>query len=440
MSLFGIWPFFGFVRNPYNQDALTPDEIGDFLLVGRDDVVSDLQMRLGSGGVQPSVEGPIGVGKSSLIAVTSYRMARHCLQERAGELYLPADAFFQASDRIDELEAEVYRVVAQTLISNRDSFVVAGLPEPNIDDLEQWLNQANYSFTSGGATFAGTGATVAHGSEPNTAEGFRQSGFAALVRGELDRCFPTEESGAIICVLDNLELLNQTSLARDVLDQLRDRVFTNPHLRWVLCGSRGLVSRARSQRLSGVFQRPLIIAPLDTEATVELVARRIERFGKDGAAVPPVTPTGFRHIYDVLNLNLRDALARAQDFAHWLYRQYLAKGRALPDQDELDQLMRSWLLDQAKAAYSAAGGVQQRAWRLFDEIAARGGRAGSAEYESFDFINQQQMSNAVTQLVDVNLVVRERDPDDATRTINAITAEGWLVSHFRSVEASDAET
>lgn len=55
-------------------------------------------------------------------------------------------------------------------------------------------------------------------------------------------------------MLDNLEIVQTAGEARARLDELRDRLFNIPQLRWVLCESRGIVSRARTERLSGVFQ------------------------------------------------------------------------------------------------------------------------------------------------------------------------------------------
>ncbi|HTY72394.1 MAG TPA: hypothetical protein VMI11_08215, partial [Actinomycetes bacterium] len=67
MTLFGIWSDFGFRENPYSQDTLAADEAGDALLVGRDSEVGEIQRRVGSGGAHPTLEGPVGIGKTSLI-------------------------------------------------------------------------------------------------------------------------------------------------------------------------------------------------------------------------------------------------------------------------------------------------------------------------------------------------------------------------------------
>lgn len=431
MSLFSIWPQFGFRENPYSHETLPANEEGDYLLVGRDREVQELQRKIGSGGTHASLEGPIGVGKSSLLAVAGYRMAVSSVQAGAGELYLPALRFFQASEDIDKFEAEVYWTLMQTLIENVDAFHRASLPLPDTAQLDKWLNSPQYRDASGQLSVLGTGAGAGGGSTPNTSEGFQQSGFPSAVREQLDRCFPGRSAGGIVCVLDNLELLQDSQTARSTLDAMRDRIFDIPQLRWVLCGSRGIVSRARSERLSGVFEMPMRLGPLEHEAAVDLVARRIEHYGT-GNAVAPVTPTGFEFIYRAINKNLRDALSYAHQFAEWMYTEYLAEHKPIPPEPDRDGLLEVWMTERADQAFDDARGVQARAWQFFQDLAKAGGRAGSAEWERFGYTHQQQMTNAVTQLADVNLMVRETDPENAARTVNAITAQGWLVYFNRN--------
>ena len=427
MNLFSIWPPFGFHENPYSNQNLPPDETGDQLLVGRDAEVERLARSIGSMGTHPSVEGLAGVGKSSLIAVAGYRMMQRCIASAGGTLFLPATRFFQASESLDDFVAEVYWEVAQTLIARVDAFRHAGLTLPDVAELNKWLN--NPQYREGGLTIAGTGGSAA--SSPNETEGFLRSGFPAAIRRELERVFPGPGAGGIVCVLDNLELLQTSAEARSVLEGLRDEVFNLPGLRWVLCGSRGIVSRARSQRLSGIFNPPLILGPLPQEASAELIARRIDYFGTD-AAYPPVTPASFEFLYRALNQNLRDALAYAQQFSQWLYGEYIAVDLDLPAQHEIDQFLQVWLTEEADGAHAEARSVQRRQWQFFDDLAKRGGSAGANEWESYGFSTQQQFSSSVTALVNTNLAVRETDPDNAARSLATITPQGWLVHFHRN--------
>ncbi|MFX4273636.1 hypothetical protein ACQBAR_04115 [Propionibacteriaceae bacterium Y1685] len=128
---------------------------------------------------------------------------------------------------------------------------------------------------------------------------------------------------------------------------------------------------------------------------------------------------------------MREALAHAQEFSLWLNDEFPA-GSELPEDSDRDDLLEVWLAQRASDAFHDAEGIQPRNWQFFQDLCGVGGRAGSSEHQSFDFSKQQQMTAAVTQLQNANLMVRETDPEDGTRTINSVTSLGWLVYFHRS--------
>jgi hypothetical protein len=198
----------------------------------------------------------------------------------------------------------------------------------------------------------------------------------------------------------------------------------------VLCGSRGIVSRARTQRLSGEFMPPTRIPALTEDAAVEAVRRRIERFGSY-VAVAPLTPEGFRTLYRVLNQNLRDTMTWAQAFSLWLRSQFPAHD--FPNEAGRTDYLMTWLAYEAEKASDTVR-AQPAAWTFFDRICREGkGRAASSEFETkYGFEDQQQGSGYVTAFANANLIVREIDPEDGRATINTVTAEGWLVFFHRN--------
>jgi hypothetical protein len=417
---------FGFEENPYDNQGLPGDETGDHLLVGREAEIAEVQRKIASAGTHPSVEGLAGVGKTSMLAVAGYRMMQTTVVAAGGTLFVPAREFFQASESLADFEDDVFRQVAQTLIETVEAFRRAAIEVPDIEGLNKWLNSPQYR--SAGISSAIVGGN--YGSEPNTSEGFARSGFPEKVKAELERCFPKPGAGAVICVLDNLELLQTSAAARETLEGLRDRVFNVTGLRWVLCGSRGIVSRARSQRLSGVFDPPMQVGPLPDDDSMELIRRRLEHFG-DSGSYAPVPPEAFEFLYRALHSNLRDAMAHAQQFSDWLYGEYIAPGRELPPLDDRQPLLEAWLTEQAETAEGAAR-VQPRVWQFFDDLARDGGRCRASEAETYGFNTQQQMGSAVTALANANLLIRETDPENATKNIHTITPQGWLVFFHRN--------
>lgn len=433
MGLFSIWKELGFNDNPYSQVTLQADEIGDRLLAGRDQEIKLLMREIGDSGAHPSVEGPIGAGKTSMINVAVYRMQQACLEANAQELYLPADGDFQPADDPAKFERDLYFVLAQTLIKYKDQFTKVGLPQPDVRLLDKWLNEYEYTSKGGGVG----GVQGSYGSEPNLV--VTESGFQRNVRQLLKECFP-EGSGGIVCIMDNLEILQTAGRARETLDELRDKVFDIPQVRWVLSGSRGIVSRAKSEKLSGVMLDPMILKPIDDVAASDAITRRIREYGTS-AAVAPVSPASFDFLYQTFNRNLREALARAGAFSRWFHDHYVDNlDEQIPDTAERDTLVESWLMEKAELANENARSVRPRHWTFFQDLCEAGGRAGTSEHQSFGFVNAPGLSTAVTDLVNAQLVVRELDPDNGQKSINSVTPTGWLVYFFRKHFPASDET
>lgn len=429
MPSFDIWSNFGFSNNPYSQETLPATDVGDRLLAGRSALIDEAQRLIGTRGTTPTFEGPIGAGKTSLLNVAIYRMYDACIRDKDKTLWLPAAETIQPNIDASVFEAEAYRIVLQTLIKHKDDFFRVGLPELNLGKLDTWLNTPEYESWSGGGGGFGFSAEAGHGHEPNTTDGFLKSGFPAAIRSVLAEGF-RGGSGGVVLILDNLEIVGQISAARNQLDVLRDRVLSVPGVRWVLCGSRGTVSRARIQRLSGFFAAPEIISPLLENEVVDAVQRRIIEFGSS-TSVAPLSPDAFRVLYRVLNRNLRDSMSWAQKFSHWLMTQHPEQD--FPDEAQRMELLEAWLAEQAQRSLESAQAIQPRIWQFFDQLCENGGSVASSQLEDvYGFEHQQQGTNGITQLVNANLVVRESDPEDGTKTINAVTADGWMVFFSRS--------
>lgn len=73
VDVHNIWPSFGYRKNPYGTEELRPDDEGDARLVGRDTQVKALMRPWFSSTQIATIEGPVGVGKTSLAGVAAYR-------------------------------------------------------------------------------------------------------------------------------------------------------------------------------------------------------------------------------------------------------------------------------------------------------------------------------------------------------------------------------
>ena len=283
----------------------------------------------------------------------------------------------------------------------------------------------------GGFTVMGTGPNMTHGSTPSTSAGFTEAGFKNAVDSWLDHAFPSTTADGFICVLDNLELLQTHQAARDLLETLRDSVFNRRGLRWVLCGARGIMrAAAASPRLQGVLAEPLVLGPLDDQFVPEVVDRRIEVYRKPGVdAYAPVDADGFRHLYEVGNRNLRNALKYAEDYALWLQ---LEEQQRPEESDDKRALLEAWMANTAEGYLADIRGVGARAWEVFDGIVSRGGSISPADFGEFGFETPQAMRGQMQALEGSMLVETSVDETDRRRRLIEVTSKGWIVNYERS--------
>ncbi len=158
MNIYQEW---GFLDSPFQTTALPPSELGDRLLVGRNNELSKLLRRIYNPPKAVTIEGLNGVGKTSLVNVAAYRAYKSYLDEKNDSLFIPCNRIFQlkpnyiAEDFIDE----VFMAVAQTLIDEAKQLKKIDKYINNIKtkSIDRWLNspqletfQANISVVNFG--------------------------------------------------------------------------------------------------------------------------------------------------------------------------------------------------------------------------------------------------------------------------------------------------
>jgi hypothetical protein len=424
-----IWLDYGFSQSPYATRPVPATEEGARLLVGRDSELRRLTARLTSSALHPTLEGENGVGKTSLVSVAGYMLQTKFEARETGQALLPLQRTFQLSpgSTVPELTRDVLYAIAGSMIHYHDLLKRRGFNVPNVADVDRWLNAPVFGSREVGGQAAGFGMNVGRGREPNASAGFTEAGFAATVVRWLKECFPTPQAGGFICVVDNLELLETSAATRALLEGMRDTALDLPGLRWVLCGARGIVrGGAASPRLEGRLAEPLELPPVRDEDVATLIERRVDLYRIRTDAIAPVEAEGFRHIYDLLNQNLRNALKFCEDFAFWLHEE-----QEPVSSGSNSQLLQVWLADQADRACRGTN-LGQRAWLVFDQMSALGGTCSPSDFESFDFNSSMAMRPHVKALEDANLVQSSIDDTDKRRKTIAITPRGWLVQYQRS--------
>lgn len=425
-----IWPEFGFRESLYASTPIPPSAEGENLLVGRERELKQLRVRLASSTLHPTIEGENGVGKTSLVSVAGYQLLKAFSNHNSAQALIPLGKAFQLGPEVTvhEFRRRVLFEVAQGLVENFELLRAGGLNVPEVTEVRKWLGKAMRKNFAGGVSIFGVGANLASNVTPNTTTGFSEAGFATLIETWLRETFPTPESGGFICVIDNLELMQTHRSARHLLESLRDEVLGLQGLRWVLCGSRGIVlTVASSTRLEGRLAEPILLGPLPHAVVPDVVGKRRDAYRIADWAVAPVGRRSFRLLYEILNNNLRNALRYSENFAVWLAENYDPPWIA----DVNDQLLDAWLADQADR-HLAETNLGQAAWRVFDSLVALGGTCSPSDHEKFGYKTPMALRPQIKALEDVNLIDSAVDDVDKRRKTISISPRGWLVRYARA--------
>lgn len=266
-------------------------------------------------------------------------------------------------------------------------------------------------------------------SETNTGDGFRESGFKVLIDSWLKEIFPNVENGAVVCIIDNLELLETSEQAKRQLERLRDEIFNLAGIRWVLCGSLGIVkSVASTPRLEGYLHKPIEIHSVQRKYIKELFAKRLKYFLADTnqPGYLPLTIDDIDFLYEVLNENLRNTIHYCDQYC----LHFVDSGFTAQTDSEKSKLFLNWLQSEAESILnSIEGQLRPRAFKLFKDIILHGGSFSPSDYAKFDFNSVAALRPQVLELERVALLSSTIDESDNRRKTIQVTPKGWLTSY-----------
>lgn len=114
-----FWFELGFESNPYIVRPLPASEDGRALLVGRDSDLRALLRRIGESDTHVVLEGPNGVGKTSLVAVASWVARRRFTDGQSRQLYVPLPEPLQIKESSSEFISDCYFGIARAFLGER---------------------------------------------------------------------------------------------------------------------------------------------------------------------------------------------------------------------------------------------------------------------------------------------------------------------------------
>ena len=423
-----IYQQWGFASSPFQTTALPSNDVGAKLLTGREKELGTLIKRIIGVPKFATVEGLNGVGKTSIANVAAHHLFQSHLKTGEGPLFIPCRKIFQLrpNQNLESFVDDVLFEVAQTLIEKAEETSRANI-HTQTKSINMWLNSPQLKSFQAGFQLATFGMSAGEQSEINTSKGFEKSGFRRAITEWLRNIFPTPESGGVICIIDNLELLQSSEDAKALIEQLRDDLLTAQGLRWVLCGALGIVyGVVASPRLEGYLHKPIVVGEIDAKHAPDILKNRIGVYASPGSkSVLPLLPTDFAELYKILHGILRSVLSSADDFCNWVDE------REPPTDDaQRHTLFTEWLNEQSADAY---GAVQRQlratALRVFDHAVSIGGVFSPSDFSDFGFNGIPQFRPSIKDLEIAGLLVSTRDDGDKRRKTIQITAKGWLINH-----------
>ncbi|MFK5979531.1 MAG: hypothetical protein QM488_11655 [Rhizobiaceae bacterium] len=408
------------------------DAEGENLIVGREDEVRKIVRRIQESNKIPTIEGPNGIGKTSTINIALHRVFEESKSDTAMPMFIPCRCPFQIGrgKDLDEFLDEFYLHVALTLIENED--ILRAPPGHTKAPIDQNIKTFIESPIIRSFTGSILGNGLGYSATPNTGKGWERVGFRVAIEEWLKLLFPTSDAGAVVCVIDNLEILQSSKVAKEVIEALRDTAFSVSGVKWVLCGSSGVVRGvASSPRMVGWIQKPLNITELSDNVGGCVYDKRIAAFKGTGGTKLPLTQENFITLFDIFNGNVRFTLDEAGSFCTWIFDEY----------EDLSNIpaaiFETWIQGELETNYDEVfavfGDTEKDVFRKvcqFELIKLSDAQTLGVEGEA-------QLQKILEKFVSIGLITPSLDQDEPKDTVYEISPKALKLEYFVASNASD---
>ncbi len=425
----------GFRRNPFDTMPLEANASGKALLVDREREIKRLKNNLYETGLAPTLEGPNGIGKTSLINVALFEITtEHSTVGDPAFMVCPFRFQVTPDTKVEDFLDDMYREVALALINNKDRAPIPpGLTRENLSSvLEDFISNPiikSLSVTIG--PLGGGGVSQA----PNTSQAFERNGFRSLVQGYLRKIFWDSEAGAVICVLDNLEILGTSENAKRSFETLRDDIFNIHGVRWVCSGAQGVIRGLwRSGRMNGYFCPPIIVKEIKEEDAHFLYEKRVAAYKNRANASLPISKSQFQTLFEIFRGNTRFTLTESSLFCDWCFEQY---------EDSVDipsKAFDRWLDDELNNMYGDVYPYLSTPEKVFFEKALQWEIILSSEFLEFGLETEQELIGVAEKFVRLDLLYLNKEEKGVSNTeVYEISPAAYKFQYFIDSQNTEDE-
>lgn len=420
----------GFRKDPFNTMPLEGNASGKALLVDRVREIERLKNSIFETNLAPTLEGPNGIGKTSLINVALYEMTTEA-KDASDPAFIICPYKFQITPTtdIDIFIDDMYREVALALIDQKD---VAPVPPGYTREslsvlLDNFLSNPVISNFSVNIGPIGGGVAQAL----NTSQAFERNGFRSLVGSYLKQIYKGDEAGAVICVLDNLEILGTSENAKAAFETLRDQIFNVHGIRWVCSGAQGVIRGLwRSGRMNGYFCPPIIVKELEEESAHYLYEKRVEVYKQRTDASLPISLAQFQDLFEIFRGNTRFSLTDSSLFCAWCFEQY-EDVNSIPA-DAFDR----WIDDELNNMYGEVYPYLSNAEKKFFGKALQWELVASNEFEDFGLETEDELIEIAKKFVSLGLLYLDKGDNNISKiSIYEISPSAYKFQYFIDSQA-----
>lgn len=398
-----IWEEYGYDRNPFEPRALSATGEDAHLFVGREPEVDQLATwYLSNRGGGVVAEGPIGVGKTTLV-----NMAHHVAHKHEGRI-LPCLKTVETQDGMTP-QAFLLEVLAHVLYSIRrmDPKVATNKTFIGLNQtVEQgmvvsrgWHGQASVLGTGGGGGFKATRSqTQPEGLTMMAVHGYLEQFRALANERGYDR---------ILVSINNLDIVDM-DVFKGLLQAVRDSSLALENYLWTFIGPVGLrteLGDAGAKRVSELLRgAPIELGPLTFAQVMEAVRARLDAHAKSNEAIDPVNEEVIRFLYEASSGEIRYVLNRCGDIVE-------AVTKHLPEPQTVTLEKAKWVLRDIVAPSIEQTGLKPKEEAVLRRIAQQR-RVQGKDFADYGFKQYQGLFNHISSLAHKGLLVKERSGRD----------------------------
>lgn len=413
LTFFNSW---GFSADPFDTRCLEPNSEGEALLVGRDEELKNLALALNMSAKWICIDGGIGQGKTSLANVAIYKQMKKYLSTGEGRFLIPCTSIIQIDkDRsAEQIAKDTMIKVARSILASKETDILKYCNLPDRSVVDKLFNKP--FFTTG--KLGAFGVEIEAGTANPNSSGFYDYKLIEVIEEWLEEL--DAANGAVVCIIDNLELVGLSSAAiAEKIEQLRDVLLTKKGLIWILCGANGSVSGMASTRINAYLKKPALVLT-QLRCITDIVKRRIDYFGK--VAYFPLSDDDLSILDKLMNHVLRECLGYIGNYCEWVFE----SGKNPLTEDDKKLCFSEWLdfmSEDTRNSIAAVDGT--KSWGVLQKGFEKA-KFTSKDYLDFEYSQQTNFATDLGKLDELGLVARGKSLEDGRVIEYSLTPKARL--------------